>query len=90
VKWFNVADRIDHELLLNQLKEQFGHDFECFIQLVSAFLNADIYDLDGAKFTCAGIGIPKVSPISQILLNFFLFQLDKHFEGLKFDQPSLG
>jgi hypothetical protein len=42
-------DRIDHELLLNQLREQFGQENEGFVALVNCFLKTYILDRDQVK-----------------------------------------
>lgn len=40
---------MDHELLLNQLREQFGQENEGFVALVNSFLKTYILDRDQVK-----------------------------------------
>jgi len=73
-------DRIRHDLLLPLLRECFGPENEDFIKLIHAFLTTDIYDKykKNKNYACLEVGI---SPISPVLMNVFLHQLDLRMAG---------
>ena len=53
------------------------------MELVKHFLRTDIYDRDKVNYACTQVGIPQGSPVSPVLIHFFLHQLDKGFESLE-------
>jgi retron-type reverse transcriptase len=68
-------DRIDHELFLTFLREKLGaHNFG-LIHLIATFLQTPIVDKKGKNDTFHGKGILQGSPISPVLMNFFLHHL---------------
>lgn len=70
-------DCIRHDLLLPLLGECFGPENEDFVKLIQAFLTTEIFDKNGRNYACREVGIPQGSPISPVLMNVFLHQLDK-------------
>lgn len=62
---------IDHHLLGNFLREHLGEENSGFVDLVLRFL------VRGKKYRCQSIGIPQDTPISQVLIQCYLHQLDK-------------
>jgi Reverse transcriptase (RNA-dependent DNA polymerase) len=69
-------DRIPHDLLLFHLSFFLGSDNKEIIDLVSAFLKADILDKNGKNWATPNIGIPQGSSISPVLMNVYLHSLD--------------
>lgn len=64
---------IDHHLLGNFLRKHLGEENSGFVELVMRFL------VRGKKYRCKSIGLPQGSSISQVLMTFYLHQLDKIF-----------
>lgn len=79
----NCYDTISHELLVNELYEVLGKENLDFIVLLVSFLEAPILDQEGQYYASARIGIPQGCPLSQVLMNFYLNLLDKHFVGFE-------
>jgi hypothetical protein len=53
-------DRIDHQLLLSNLRGLLGHKNEPVVELISSFLKTPIYDRHGKNYANVdrGIGLP--------------------------------
>ena len=90
VKWFvegdikGFFDNINHEKLINTLKERISDDR--FIRLIRKFLNAGY--LENWKFHNSYSGTPQGGIISPILANIYLDKLDKYMKEYieKFDR----
>lgn len=78
----NCYDTIYHELLVNELYEVLDKENIDFIVLLVSFLEAPILDQEGQYYASAS-GIPQGCPLSQVLMNFYLNLLDKHFVGFE-------
>jgi len=89
VKWFvegdikGFFDNINHEVLINTLKERIADDR--FIRLIRKFLNTGY--LENWKFHHSYSGTPQGGIVSPILANIYLDRLDKYMEEYteKFD-----
>lgn len=79
-KWFiegdikNFFDNINHEILINILKERINDDR--FIRLIRKFLNAGY--IENWKFNKTYSGTPQGGIISPILANIYLDKFDKY------------
>lgn len=75
-------DNVDHTLLLTKF-QKFSH-FPYLQTLIELWLKAEIWD--GKALTISQKGIPQGSPISPIMANLFLDELDEEFlkKGYKF------
>jgi group II intron reverse transcriptase/maturase len=90
VKWFvegdvkGFFDNINHEILINTLKERISDDR--FIRLIRKFLNAGY--LENWKFHHSYSGTPQGGIVSPILANIYLDKLDKYMKEYteKFDR----
>ena len=90
VKWFvegdikGFFDNINHEVLINTLKERVSDDR--FIRLIRKFLNAGY--LENWIFHNSYSGTPQGGIVSPILANIYLDKLDKYMEEYieKFDR----
>jgi len=70
-------DRVDHVLLLEKVKRYIVD--EKILGLIELWLKAEIWD--GKTTTTLETGIPQGSPISPILANLFLDELDEAFQN---------
>lgn len=66
-------DRIDHNLLLSFLDAKFE---KWIVELIASFLKTPIYDKEGKNYAFQHQGIPQGSPISPVLMNFFMHHFD--------------
>ncbi|HLZ77821.1 MAG TPA: group II intron reverse transcriptase/maturase [Sphingomonas sp.] len=75
-------DRVDHDILIDRLRKKVPD--RDIIRLVRAFLNADI--VDGGEVIKRTRGTPQGGPLSPLLANVLLDEVDKELErrGLAF------
>lgn len=66
-------DRIRHELLLEKLR-RYVHD-DAILSLIERWIKAEVWD--GTSLSVMKQGIPQGSPVSPILANLFLDELDE-------------
>jgi len=71
-------DRVDHTLLLQKVRQYITD--EKILGLIELWLKAEIWD--GKTITTLETGIPQGSPISPILANLFLDELDEAFQNM--------
>ncbi len=66
-------DTVDHELLLQKVKKYISD--EDIVRLIESWIKAEVWD--GNDLTVMNKGIPQGSPVSPILANLFLDELDE-------------
>lgn len=71
-------DLIDHDLLLSILRKKVGEENIAIIKLVQSFLG---FKICGKDYSNHSRGIPQGSPLSPLLMNVFLHQLDIRVGG---------
>src|SRR5579859_3982648 len=69
-------DRVDHDILIDRLRKKVPD--RDIIRLVRAFLNADI--VDGGEVQRRTMGTPQGGPLSPLLANVLLDEVDKALE----------
>lgn len=69
-------DNIDHNILLSLLRKKVGEENDAILRLVQSFLGCKIFDKGGKDYSNQKRGIPQGSPLSPLLMNVFLHQLD--------------
>jgi RNA-directed DNA polymerase len=70
-------DRVNHDILINRLKKRI--DDTGVIQLIRAYLNVGI--MDGAVVVDRHLGTPQGGPLSPLLANVLLDEVDKALEA---------
>jgi hypothetical protein len=75
----NILERIEHNLLAHCLINHFGNENSAFVHLVIHFVKINNHDRVGSNFRRQYMGIPQESPITLLLMNFFLNHLDMNF-----------
>ncbi|KAM7460106.1 hypothetical protein LguiA_035936 [Lonicera macranthoides] len=69
-------DNIDHALLNSTIGLSIGQGNPFFCNLIASFLTTEILDASGHNLRSISTGIPQGSPLSPVLMNLFLHQLD--------------
>lgn len=83
-------DNIDHGLLISVLRSYLGEGNPSFCDLISAFLQTPILDKKRNDHSNHTKGIPQGSPLSPVLMNIFLHQLDMKINYFMQTEESIG
>lgn len=75
-------DSIDHRLLLEHLSKLLGTDNAPLIDLINCFLKTPRLSKKGNDYSNSEVGLPQGSPISPVLIQSFLHQLDLQFDAM--------
>jgi retron-type reverse transcriptase len=78
-------DRVDHDILIDRLKKRI--DDAGVIRLIRAYLNAGI--MDGGLVLERHLGTPQGGPLSPLLANVLLDEVDKALGGARLQLCAL-
>lgn len=75
--WVAAGDRVNHDILIDRLKSRIGD--AALLRLIRAYLNVGI--MDGGVVIERHQGTPQGGPLSPLLANVLLDEVDKALEA---------